>query len=628
MRRLSLSAPSIRYNLLAGYSQGGMPVAVSISPVLQEIVEAADAGEAPLDENELAGRLNASITADIRSLPLDQRRGALSLIGGLQFQRKRLHGNPTWDMYWQPLISFTTEGGVVHHSPDVALIDEEIRADWNTRSEGFQHPVLRARFADLAWTIGRYQRGRPAVAAAWRAIDSYLNAVERHLVADDLHAWFMLARAIELALSVSDSARAARAKRVLFDFQAHCRDQNSTYVFWPFDDIVWEHADALALTDQEKAAIIGELERILALRANQSDPQMFDPSNAQDAADRLGRWRTRAGESTEAARAASTAGQALEHAATLASSLTATAWLSQLLRRYHDAGDDAGAARVERQIRARAHEIPDDMRTVSVPFNIPPEDLQALTERVAGEDLSQAFKNFAAVGIVGEQSIRAQLETMIQNAPVFSAIPMSIVGSDGFPAAEIGPVEGDIEGRMFEQGARHIGIYAPFLNIMLARIREKHRLDLERFMAWLADSPVFVSGQMPLVRDGLAAWFACDYVKSIHVLVPQVEAATRELLSKLNGSVRRPDPNNGGFRVLGFGEVLSDEIFRSKVPSDLRFHLRVLYQDSRGINLRNILAHGLAATDLFGRGVGNWVIHTIVLLGNLRITREPPPAQP
>jgi hypothetical protein len=191
-------------------------------------------------------------------------------------------------MYWQPLMSFTTDGGGIQHSPDVTLIDEEIRTDWNTRSAAFQQPVLRARFADLSWTITRYQRGRPDIAAAWRAIDFYLAAGERRLVADDLHAWFILARAIKLATSVSDTARVARVKQVLFVFLAACRGRDPTYVFWPFDDIVWEHTDALALTDQEKAAIIAELEHILALRANQSDPQTFAPSNAQDAADRLG----------------------------------------------------------------------------------------------------------------------------------------------------------------------------------------------------------------------------------------------------------------------------------------------------------------------------------------------------
>lgn len=596
-------------------------MAITIPPALQEILDAADASDSPLDESELASSLNAAMP-DFTALPVDQRRGALTLVGGLQFQRRRLHSTPTWNMYWQPLSSFTTQDGREHPSPDVGLIDEEIRADWTTRSDALRHPVLRARFADLAWTITRYQRSRAAIAVAWRAIDSYVEAVERRLVADDFHAWFMLARAIELALSVSDLERVGRAKRVLLDFQVACRDRDPKYVFWPFDDIVWEHADALALTDHERTAIIAELERILAMRADRSDPQTFDPFTAQDAADRLGRWRAREGEAAEGARAVATAGQALEHASALASPLTATAWLSQLLRRYREAGDDAGAARVEQQMRERAAGIQGEMRTVSVPLNISPEEVHALADRVAGDDLLQAFRHFAAVGVVGEQSMRERLETMIANAPVFSAIPMSIIGSDGFPAAELGSARNDIEGRTLEQGARQIGFFAPFLHVMLARIREKHGLDLERFMAWLSESHVFLPERMPLIREGIAAWFAEDYVKQVHVLVPQIEAAVRELLSKLGGSVRRPDTNNGGFRVLGFGEVLSDDVFRSRIPSDLRFHLRVLYQDSRGINLRNVVSHGLALADLFGRGSGNWVVHTIVLLGGLRVRRE------
>jgi hypothetical protein len=135
-------------------SQGGKQVAITIPPALQEILDADDASDSPLDESELASRLNAAIP-DFRALPLDQRRGALTLVGGLQFQRRRLHSTPTWDMYWQPLSSFTTEDGREHPSPDVGLIDEEIRADWTTRSDVLRHPVLRARFADLAWTITR-----------------------------------------------------------------------------------------------------------------------------------------------------------------------------------------------------------------------------------------------------------------------------------------------------------------------------------------------------------------------------------------------------------------------------------------------------------------------------------------
>ena len=51
-------------------------------------------------------------------------------------------------------------------------------------------------------------------------------------------------------------------------------------------------------------------------------------------------------------------------------------------------------------------------------------------------------------------------------------------------------------------------------------------------MAWVSSAPVSNAERLPLVREGLAAWFAEDYVKAIHVLVPQVEAAVRELLSR------------------------------------------------------------------------------------------------
>ncbi len=77
--------------------------------------------------------------------------------------------------------------------------------------------------------------------------------------------------------------------------------------------------------------------------------------------------------------------------------------------------------------------------------------------------------------------------------------------------------------------------------------------------------------------------------------------------------------------VLGMGAVLSHKSFVASFPSDFRFHLRALYTDPRGINLRNQVAHGLAPHALLGRGLGNWVVHSLLLLGSLRAS-EPPPS--
>ena len=121
------------------------------------------------------------------------------------------------------------------------------------------------------------------------------------------------------------------------------------------------------------------------------------------------------------------------------------------------------------------------------------------------------------------------------------------------------------------------------------------------------------------MREGLSAWFIEDWIKTIHILTPQVEAALRDLVSALGGAVMRPDPDHGGFQAISFGEVLNHPRFQSQVPEDIRFHLKVLLQDSRGINLRNEFAHGLAAYELFDRGIANWVVHAVILLGLIRL---------
>ena len=131
-------------------------------------------------------------------------------------------------------------------------------------------------------------------------------------------------------------------------------------------------------------------------------------------------------------------------------------------------------------------------------------------------------------------------------------------------------------------------------------------------------APLFPAEREPLLREGLEAWLKEDYVKAVHVLVPQVEAALRDLLAGLGAAVVRHNRRTGGFEVLAMGAVLSDEAFRAGVPKDFRFHIRALYSDPRGINLRNHLAHGLAHPRLFGRGLANWVVHSVLLLRTLR----------
>ncbi len=616
---------------------GAAPAPAALTPLLvvlpeiQAVYEAADRDLKPLDELDLAGRLHQAIAALGRELEPLERRGAFAVIGALNFTSRRFYGPAVWDMHWQPQSSWADDRVGMRHIPDVNLTDDDTIREWARRARASHHPILRARYADLAWEVAKFRKAgtldkpttpppvRPDPENASLAIDAYLEAVERGLASDVFPAWQYLGRAVELAANIRNDEQLARAKAAIFAYREACESADPTYPFWLFDDITWENRAVLHLTADEKAIEVAALKRVLELRADASNPQRFDPHSAQDAADRLGRWLAQLGEEAEARRAANTAGLAMETAAEQVPALSGMAILERQAARYRNLGDDAAAARVEEAIRRRAPQAQGELRHIETRYEIPKAEMDAWTEQVAGATFEEGLQRLVAANLVRKGQTEAAVLKIAETAVIQAHIPIRPMRNDGFSSAVIGSVEKDLDGRAIQHGASTLAISAPFLDMSLTRWREKHGVDVERLMEWLAHSPLFPDPRLKLLRDGLAAWFEEDWVKATHVLLPQCEAALRDLLAKLGGSVVRPDRDHGGFQAIGLGPVLSDAIFLAKVPEDVRFHLKVLLQDPRGINLRNEVAHGLAAHELFDRGIANWVVHLVIMLGILRL---------
>lgn len=597
-------------------------MALEITAQVEIAFQDADKAHQRLDEFLVRDRL-VRILHDLGNFTQEQRRGIFALVSALEFQPRRMYGEPIWDMYWQPLSSATDNSGKDHFLPDVAIVDVEIIEQWCSRARTTSHPLLRARYADLAWEVTRYRKDlgqRPDVAMARSAIDAYLDAVDGFLFVDDIYAWNYVERAIELAASIRDQGRLLRTKGALFKFRAACESRDPRYAFWQFHEIAWSQARILGLTDTDRAEIVQVLESQLALRSRLEDPQNFDPHLATTAAEALKLWRDFAGQKDEADRAAHTAGEAFEAAAAQATGLTAIAWLTDQLARYRKLGDQEAVSRIERAIRARAQEAQGEMKRISVPLNLKPEELDAWADRVAGENLDEALKRFGAVGIVRRDSTERAILDNAQST-ISAHISIMITGRDGFTRATIGSVKDDLDSRIVHHAAQLLSQQGPWLNLAWQRIQAKHGAELDAVVEWLAGSPGFPPERMPFIREGLTAWFAGDHVKTVHVLVPQVESGLRDLLGALGGVVTKPD-RHGGSQKISLGEVLMDERF-AQVPDAIRFHMQVLYQDSRGMNVRNELAHGILAFELLGLGLANIVVHSIVLIGCLRLKAAP-----
>lgn len=594
-----------------------MPVIVP-SAIANRIAEI-EATQEAFEAYELSSQLD-QLVAGV-DLADDERLGCQAEILGFRFVPTREDDRGPWDSYFGPIFSGQSADGAMVHIPDAQAIGREVIEYWKERSEQTPHPAMQARYADLAMEIGRiWNRNHRSEAPidlprslAQRSIDARLKTVDAGLTGDEHHAWEFLDRALDLALFIHDAERIERAKGYAYEQGRRQRAAGESGYWWRLDNIVGDRK-GLTLTEPERSELIAWIDEALTTHSDINDPERFDPHQAQDAADRLRRWHDKLGRPHLGIEAIKKAGAAFEAIAAKTNALTATAWLQDLSARYRQAQLTSDAARVDAAIKARSAEAEESMTTHEVKIDIPKEEMDRWLDAMLQDSLELSLGRIAAHMMASEDRLRKMVEDSAANAPLHAHIDMSIMGANGFTRATIGSVKDDMPGRILNMAATLIGYTAPWLNMVLERARAQWALDADKLLAWLTQSPLFPPSAHGLLKEGIDAWFAEDYVKAAHVLVPQVEAALREWLSALGESPMARDPRAGGFKVIGLGDVLRSESFKEQVHPTLVHHFRAFYTEAKGLNLRNQLAHGLARSETLHRGTANWVIHSLLAL--------------
>jgi len=152
------------------------------------------------------------------------------------------------------------------------------------------------------------------------------------------------------------------------------------------------------------------------------------------------------------------------------------------------------------------------------------------------------------------------------------------------------------------------------LDAALERAKERHALTPHHFVGWAARTGLFEN--LSLLLEGVKAWYEEDWVKAVHVLVPQIELGLRGIVAALGKPITRPHPTVPGVSVaIGMGDILYSKEIAPALGEDLTLHFLAIYADPRGFNLRNDLAHGLLGPERINRGQTVRLIHTLLVFG-------------
>ncbi len=165
--------------------------------------------------------------------------------------------------------------------------------------------------------------------------------------------------------------------------------------------------------------------------------------------------------------------------------------------------------------------------------------------------------------------------------------------------------------------SQNMSISNLFLQEVLIGFKEKFRPTAEDLIKYLYRSPVFEEDKKAIIEKGIKFYLENDFISGIHLLIPQIEDAFRNLIEKAGGAIYKPG-RNGGMNLKIFDEILREPIVSSVFDENVSFYLRILFTDPRGWNLRNLVCHGSISPQQITNDIADRVFHAILLLAQVR----------
>ncbi len=509
--------------------------------------------------------------AEVVKVAAERERFALDL-----YADRHAEGNE-WGTYFRP-AAYQREDGKVWSSHDPAFITGEVIQYWQARSREPGHPTVRARYADAAWELALFVPDHPRNANDARAaIDAYIEeaslATAMFPVVDNLD------RALNLSLAIRDTARTEQVVTALFDLHRRTGDVTKAGTCFRLYDSLYTQRKKLKLTNEQVEEIIGGSEACLSAWTGPNGGNT-SPHRLLDAAERLAKYYAATGNNEAVMRVTKSACRASEEMSERAPAMVGSAWLRMVHAAYQQAGLKEAADRVLVRMKEKTKESMGQMISHVTSHTIPADKMEAVVAELTSGDVHAALLKIARTFVPKLGLLRKRVEEMGEKYLGLSLFPITLIDDDQ-PVAQIGSIQGDIDGHVVHEMATEMKFVGVFLANVLEEFFERFDLAPEAFVDLLYHSPVFAPERYQLLKNGVRHYRERDYIAAVHVLVPQIEQALRVLLASFERPTNMHNPKLNAYQERDLGGILADPALQTFLGENVIKYLRTLLTDQR-----------------------------------------------
>lgn len=575
---------------------------------MKEILEKIEALE-KLSEHDIASEFRALLPKDGEEIPMELR--AESMAFG--FMENYTNKDTGWGTYFGPMVVRSNGDGTATESPSIRLVTKEILGYWGARAEETENPILQARYTGLIWDFSKpVLNEAPNYKVGLKYVKSLIETVENRSCRYETDLITKIERAIQVAVSLNANQLIERAKQATLNLE-HEIAENDKAGLWGFSFDLLVGQRKINLTEEEEDKIIEALE----LRFDElTSEEYLNPWNAEASAERLAGYFRQKGEDAKVRDLVLRLGQSYEAKEKDGNAMQVSSWLQHVHRIYMNYGLNDKADEILVRLRALGPKINEELKPISSSIEISEDKLNEFINFITEGEKNLIFHKILQNFIPKKEEVKNRMFEMAKTSPLTFIMPKSIQDYKGRVVATIGSLEDDIDGNLIHQLSQSLSFQAIFVRRTFFKITNEKILKVKDFMEFIQNSPVFEESRLPIIERGVQAYYDNDLIVAIHVLIPQIEEAFRNLIELSKGVVLKRN-RGGGFQLKTFDDILRDEIVEQVLGEDIQTYLRVLFTDQRGWNIRNDVCHGMSDISSFSYQSIERILHVLIILGSI-----------
>lgn len=498
-----------------------------------------------------------------------------------------------WGTYFRPTARWI-HNEIQREKPSLTDITKETIEYWQSRASQTNNLIMKTRYLALVWDFQEKIIGeKPQHLIVPEYINSLFDICRSELKEPHNEVITKIARAYDVAVSRGHKELAKESIDIAIDLEERIASTGNFEISgFCFDFFIRDGAKQL-LPDQK--------EKIVLSLKNTFEQSLKSPSpfGTENLGLRLAKHYRATRDFESMKDTLKKVGQSYEPICATASSDVATHWYNQLAQMFHDFGmaeEFCDYSRKALQVNSEdstknreLHKLSDSMEEINPEILL---ILKELTERFCytKQSLEQEYPEFL-------KHFKTQIKQGIR------------------PVAIISPLNDDEDNNLnlIMYLNTKIGDDANLLDTEFQRIFEEHNITFEILTDIIHTCELFDEKAKVIIIRGLKNYFDGNYIDSLHILIPQIEAVIRNLLIINSGCYVRPN-GLGGLQFKTLNELLKDCIVKEALTPDVCFYLRSLLAEQSGLNLRNDLCHGIMEEFKMTISATNRVLHAILCI--------------